>query len=171
MKKTVVAALAAVFMVCGLYAQSFPAYLKMDGTMIVGCDKSSLPANLVIPDGVTIIRNAFPSCENLTSVTIPGSVMFIGVRAFEDCGELTSIIITEGVRGIGWHAFDGCYKLTSVTIPKSVTKIWERAFDVGLKMVRYTGTKAQWKQISKAENSFDDYVIVRCSDGDIMWWE
>lgn len=40
-----------------------------------------------------------------------------------------------------------------------------------LKMVQYTGTKAQWKQISKAENSFDDYVIVRCSDGDIMWWE
>ena len=40
-----------------------------------------------------------------------------------------------------------------------------------LKMVQYTGTKAQWKQISKAEDSFSDYVIVRCSDGDIMWWE
>lgn len=67
----------------------------------------------------------------------------------------------------------GCYKLTSVTIPKSVTKIGKEAFSMGynLKMVQYTGTKAQWKQISKAEYSFSDHVIVRCSDGDIMWWE
>ena len=170
MSKISVAVIAAMAMSVGLYAQGFPAYFKMFGnTMITGCDKENVPADLVIPNGVKIIApDAFHGCDKLTRVTIPGNVMFIADRAFEWCNELTSVTIQEGVRGIGQGAFNYC-AFTSVTIPKSVTKIWSNAFAVTT--VRYNGTKAEWKKINKDKDSFPAVTIVSCTDGEIMWWE
>jgi len=43
---------------------------------------------------VTIIdERAFESCLSLTSVTIPNSVLFIGISAFQSCPNLTSLTI------------------------------------------------------------------------------
>lgn len=197
MKRKVFAVLAAMVVVTGFVgAEDFPAYLKMNGTTIIGCDKASVPADLVIPNGVKIIDvNAFRDCERLTSVTIPSSVMFIGHNAFNNCDGLTRVTISEGVRGIGEHAFANCWSLADVTIPKSVTKIWSGAFLCDLTTVRYNGTKTEWKRVSKGTDDyvvniekivnfdvdvkeirkfvgpFYDQVIVRCTDGEIMWWE
>ena len=174
MKRKVFAVLAAIVVVTGFVgAEDFPAYLKMDGTTIFGCDKASVPADLVIPNGVKIIDvNAFRDCERLTSVTIPSSVMFVGHYAFNNCDGLTRVTISEGVRGIGKGAFENCTDLVNVTIPKSVTKIWIYAFTfTDLTTVRYNGTKAEWKRINKDTDSFEDTIIVRCTDGEIMWWE
>ena len=166
--------LAAMVVVTGFVgAEDFPAYLEMAGTTIIDCDKASVPTDLVIPNGVKIIDvSAFRNCERLTSVTIPSSVMFIGHFAFENCHMLTSVTIQEGVRGIGKGAFENCTDLVNVTIPKSVIKIWSCAFvDAYLTTVRYNGTKAEWKRINKDTDSFEDTTIVRCTDGEIMWWE
>lgn len=195
MKRKVFAVLAAIVVVTGFVgAEDFPAYLKMAGTTIFGCDKASVPADLVIPNGVKIIgESAFYNCDRLTSVTIPSSVMFIGHNAFNDCDGLTSVTIPEGVRGIGEDAFANCRSLADVTIPKSVTKIWSGAFLCDLTTVRYNGTKTEWKRVSKGTDDyvvhiekignldfkqirkfvgpFYDQVIVRCTDGEIMWWE
>lgn len=66
---------------------------------------------------------AFKECAELTSVTIPGSVTYIGGSAFADCTGLTSVNISHGLTTIGGGAFYNCTSLTSVTIPSSVTYI------------------------------------------------
>ncbi len=63
---------------------------------------------VTIGDGVTTIgRNAFSSCENLTSVTISEGVTTIGSSAFENCIALTNITIPDSVISIGSDAFSG----------------------------------------------------------------
>ena len=78
---------------------------------------------------VTIIGNeAFSSCKNLTSITIPNTVTSIGDEAFSWCENLTSITIPNSVTSIGDNAFSGCDNLTSITIPNSVAWIGSSAF-------------------------------------------
>ena len=64
----------------------------------------------------------------LTSITIPNSVISIGVHAFSGCSGLTSVTIGNSVTSIGAYAFRDCSGLTSVTIPSSVTSIGTMAF-------------------------------------------
>lgn len=125
--------------------KNVPDYLKMNGTVVTG-HTDGLPANLVIPDGVTAIgSNTFESCTSLTSITIP-----------------------EGVTEIYYCAFLGCYNLTSLTIPASVTSIKSDAFVYcdKLKEVKYTGTKAQWKNMV-GDIGIHRFVL-HCSDGDVF---
>ena len=77
---------------------------------------------------MSIGYEAFCNCYNLTSVTIPNSVISIGGYAFMGCDGLTSVEIPNSVTSIGDHAFDRCDGLTSVVIPNSVTSIGERVF-------------------------------------------
>lgn len=128
------------------FAQGFPAYFKMDGTKITGCDIDDIPDNLVIPEGVTEIgEDAFGDCMSLKSVIIPESVTEIGGGAFIGCESLASVTIPDSVTKIGEYAFAGCYSLKSVTIPASVKNIEEGAFmDCKNMTVRYNGTLAQW---------------------------
>ena len=76
----------------------------------------------------TIAASAFSGCDNLTSVTIPGSVTSIGEDAFYSCDNLATVTIGGSVTSIGESAFWGCNSLASVTIPDSVTSIGEEAF-------------------------------------------
>ena len=87
-----------------------------------------LLTDLVLPEGITTMSDAFAYDTCLTSVTIPNSVTEIGWSAFEDCTGLTSITIPNSVTSIGEAAFSGCTGLTSVTIGNSVTSIREEAF-------------------------------------------
>ena len=71
---------------------------------------------------------AFENCTNLTSVTIPSSVTYIGISAFNGCSSLASVTIPESVTDIGSHAFSGCSSLTSITIPENVISLGSSAF-------------------------------------------
>ena len=85
--------------------------------------------SITIPDGVISIENmAFSSCESLVEVTIPNSVTFIGETAFDHCTNLTNITIPDSITSIGQRAFAQCYKLANVSIPDSVTFIGAMAF-------------------------------------------
>lgn len=75
-----------------------------------------------------IADNAFCDCKELTSITIPDSVKYIGGLAFCGCTALTSITIPDSVTYIGEEAFCNCTALTSITIPNSVTSIGDAAF-------------------------------------------
>ena len=86
----------------------------------------SLPSSLV-----DIGNGAFFSC-GLTSVVIPSGVTYIG-DSFSECTKLTNVTIPDSVTSIGSYAFDGCTSLTSIAIPSGVTDIGNRAFrDTGL---------------------------------------
>ncbi|MBD5408293.1 MAG: leucine-rich repeat protein [Treponema sp.] len=142
-----------------------PSYLKVSGTTVTGYT-SKIPADLVIPDGVTGIgRSALSRCTNLESVTIPGSVTYIGEDAFYGCTNLTSVTIDDGTTSIGESAFHNCTNLTSVTIPASVTSIGWRAFFecTNLSEIQFNGTKEQWNAIEGRNNI--GIPGIRCSDG------
>lgn len=76
---------------------------------------------------VRIFDNAFEGNLDITSVTIPHSVAYIGDNAFSDCKNLFSATISEGVRFIGIGAFDKT-GLKSITIPNSVLSIGISSF-------------------------------------------
>ena len=106
---------------------------------VVRRQSSRYSGNVVIPksityDGVTckvttISDNAFSSCDELTSVTIPSSVTDIGKHAFSGCEKLTSVTIPNSVTSMGGSAFYNCSGLTSVTIGSGLTMIENSAFN------------------------------------------
>jgi len=77
---------------------------------------------VTIPNGVIWI-GSFNGCTSLTSVTIPDSVKSINRMTFADCTSLTSITIPDSVTAIGGGAFNGCTKLTSITLPNGIKSI------------------------------------------------
>lgn len=130
--------------------------------------------SITIPDSVTEIGDyAFYYCSGLTSITIPDSVTEIGYWVFAYCRGLTSITIPDSVTAIRGRAFTNCSDLTSITIPNSVTEIGLYAFEdcSGLTEIHYTGTREQWRNVSK--NSDWAYgcplSVVHCTDGDIQY--
>jgi len=91
---------------------------------------------------------------------------------YERRAEVKTVVINSGVTSIGGSAFEGCGGLTGIEIPSSVTSIGESAFYncSGLTDITYTGTKAQWGQITIGENNdpLTQIVTVHCTDGDIL---
>ena len=86
MNKKWLAAFAAVMaLACmGCKAEKIPSYLIVNGTTLVSYT-DELPANLVIPKGITkIAGGAFAECDWLKSVTIPGGVKVIGEDVIDD---------------------------------------------------------------------------------------
>ncbi|MBQ9650256.1 MAG: leucine-rich repeat domain-containing protein [Prevotella sp.] len=78
---------------------------------------------------VTQIRdNAFSGLHQLTSVTLPSSINYIGKNAFSCCEKLAAINLPEGLESIKIYTFNECTSLTSITLPKSLTSIENFAF-------------------------------------------
>jgi hypothetical protein len=83
-----------------------------------------------IPDSVISLgAGAFVRCAGLTSVTIGNGVTNIAILEFYQCTSLTSVTIPDSVRHIGADAFGYCSNLTSITIPDSVLDI-QQDFDL-----------------------------------------
>ena len=94
--------------------------------------------DVVIPESINyqgkkytvtaIDGSAFWNCTEMTSVTIPKTIVTIGSCAFESCTGLKSVIIPDGVKTIEPCAFEGCSSLRSITVAGSVESIGEFAF-------------------------------------------
>jgi len=83
--------------------------------------------SVTIPNTIILIgAEAFSENKNLTTIVIPNSVTEIGYQAFKSCG-LTSFTLGNGVRDIAVGMFSN-NMLTSITIPASVRKVDGDAF-------------------------------------------
>ena len=77
--------------------------------------------SVTIPSSVIRIgRSAFEN-NNFTSITIPDSVTSVGGRAFYGCDAITSV--PAGIKNIGTEAFYACQGLTSIVLPEGIQEI------------------------------------------------
>ena len=77
----------------------------------------------------SILNDAFRSCQDMTSITIPSTITSIGSNAFEDCIGLTEITIPESVKSIDDGVFNGCSNLLSINLPEHLDIIGNNAFE------------------------------------------
>lgn len=136
---------------------------------------------IALPPNLTKIGNWALNSTRIQGITIPSGVKEIGTNAFA-WTPINSVVIPEGVTTLS-GTFNGCWNLQSVTIPASVTAFKDVADsndpDDGawgtfkncssLSAVNFSGTKAQWNNISKGTLTFKNSGVskVNCSDGEI----
>ena len=95
--------------------------INNDNTItITDCNESAVSVDIPAQiDGMSVTNigdRAFQSCDSLTSVTIPDSVMRIYAGAFESCTNLTNIYIPGSVTYISDEVFSYCTNLVSITV-------------------------------------------------------
>ncbi len=93
-------------------------------------------------------QNLYLNNQLVIDLEIPNTITEIKDYAFTDCNKLKSITIPSSVKSIGFASFSGCSSLTNIT---------------------FTGTKEQWKAISKDNNwnsNTGDYIVY-CTDGNL----
>ena len=121
-----------------------------------------------LSDKITSIgSNAFSS-TNLTEITIPDSVTYIGTSTFLDCDNLTSVIIGNGTTEILTCAFYSCENLTTVILGDKVRYIAYDAFEYcsNLNYTQYgnayylgTATNPYYALIRNTNSNFSTYEI------------
>ncbi len=101
-----------------------------------------------------IVYSAFFNCRDLTSVTLPTSVVFVGDRAFLGCQSLTGLAVPEGVTTIGEQAFAYCSNLQQLSLPSTLMSIESKALQecTSLTSLRYGGSLRAWEMIQKAND-------------------
>ncbi len=104
--------------------------IRYAGTWAVEVTDGSLTSYTLRDNTTGIADNMFEYYENMTGITLPDNLRYIGNNVCMHCRSLslTSLTIPNGVISIGASAFMNCWNITSVTIPSSVTSIGERAF-------------------------------------------
>lgn len=99
-----------------------------------------------IPNGVKkIAGSVFYNRTDITSVTLPSSLIEVGESAFESCSSLASVSGGKNLEVIRDKAFSGC-PITEIQIPETVTEIGRDAFDeanlaAGTAVVVFQGSK------------------------------
>ena len=102
--------------------------IEIGDEVFVGCtalEKITIPSSVL-----TIGNKMFMDCVALESVDFDmnSSLSSIGVSMFENCYNLSSVSMPNSIVNIYSSAFENCYSLTNITIPASVKKISDYAF-------------------------------------------
>lgn len=78
---------------------------------------------------VAIAEEAFWYCKDITAVSMPSNLEYIGTRAFQGCASLEEIVLPDTVIEIAAAAFCDCTNLRSVNIPAELLYVGAFAFD------------------------------------------
>lgn len=91
--------------------------LTKDNILVIGSNNAFIPN-----DVIAIGENAFQSCKDLKTITIPSSVVAIRPSAFERSG-LETLTIPATVKCVGGEAFSDCANLKSLIIESPTTNL------------------------------------------------
>ena len=124
-------------------------------TLLDGAFQSSGLQEIEIPEGVTELNRTFQSCNNLSKVILPSSLVKIGDYSFNKCDNLVSITLPQGVQVIGVYAFQGCSNLNKINLPQALTTIESRAFSAC--------TSLREVSIPSKVTKIDNYIFQGCT--------
>ena len=102
---------------------------------LVGAKDSTISGEIVIPayyDGLPvtqIAKQGFRDCNGIAKVSLPDTIVRIGLESFYFATSLEKINIPNSVKYIGDSAFAKCEKLKTITIPDSVTHMGKSIFN------------------------------------------
>lgn len=91
--------------------------------------KSGIEAIHIPENVISIGRNSFGDCPNLSSVNLEGHISILEASLFRNCKSLSDLSIPNSVIEIKDSTFYGCSSLPAVTIPKSVSRINRGSFE------------------------------------------
>ncbi len=87
-----------------------------------------LSGQITLPDSVTVLEDGAFAGTEITEITLPANLQYIGENCFANCKQLRSVVIPDSVTVLGNSAFNGCTALNAVTLPNSLTMIGEDTF-------------------------------------------
>ena len=92
-------------------------------------DGGSEITSVTLPKTIIKIEDyAFKNCSQLKTLEVPDGVISIGEQAFTSCSELTHMTLPDGIYSIGKSAFASCTKLESINIPTNCSSIYDATF-------------------------------------------
>ena len=119
-------------------------------------DKGKITGDIEIPSTVmydemelavdSIAQDAFRDCSNMTSLTIPGTLDYLGYRAFKDCKRLMKVIFEKSDRKLDfgydmlvlgqplYYTFEGCDAIDTLVIGREMSAVdnYDRGIFPGL---------------------------------------
>ena len=86
-------------------------------------------STITLPDSLLSIgADALGNCRKLETISLPINLKVVSVRMFKGCDSLKSVVINESLEIIDGAAFSGCCALKTIVLPKSVSKVENWAF-------------------------------------------
>jgi len=116
-------------------------YITDDNTMRAAVSKGPSSGDVVIPESITVkgkVYSVYGTMDgvfmrsNITSVSIPSSMVVISNKTFAYCRQLKEVKIdlqNSKLQGVGTEAFYDCGSLTAINLPNSVSVIGTRAYE------------------------------------------
>ena len=100
--------------------------------------------SIVIPDSVTSIGAVAFMESAIESLSLSGSIDYLGPAPFSSCYYLSTVTIENGITNLSAGMFQSSPSLTSITIPASVETIEDYAFYgcVGLSTITFKSEEA-----------------------------
>lgn len=112
----------------GLTVEDNISYLaSADGTVYYLIDGTAATGDVTIKDNTRVVSDYAFDNASITSLTMPDTVLSIGIYCFANCSSLTSLTLSNQITVIPNHAFYAS-GLTSLVVPASVTQIYVSAF-------------------------------------------
>ena len=84
--------------------------------------------SIIVPDGVTSLRQTFYGCNSLLRISMPDELKEIGAYSFYQCYNLHISKLPSKLESIGSMAFYNCNYLDIDKLPKTVHSIGDSAF-------------------------------------------
>ena len=106
---------------------SYDLEVEIVGCELLGTTTLNVPATLGGKPVTSIGDDAFMYSE-ITGVTLPSSVKWIGDYAFQYCTDLLQVVLPNSVIEIGTCSFEGCTSLKQFTLSRNLKKIPPSAF-------------------------------------------
>lgn len=135
-----------------------------EGTLGIA-DRLFLSSNITgitLPSTIRYIgERAFAGCDKLVQFTMPADIEEIGERAFGYCSLLPDVTFGENIKSIGVDAFSGCTSLSQLKLNSNIETIGNSAFSAcsGLVKVYYDVPNAQGKYIFRSCNGLESMLF------------